>query len=192
MKIKDLKKKMISLFVFILLFSGNANADEGDFSFGVNFGQSIFASSKMDDFGSNALAYGAYFGFSPSDIIGLTLNFNYAPFSKNNNEANLFYSTLQVQVKSNYDTLVPFFGAGLGFYRSSIDTGFSDGSSTAFGINFGGGLDILVLDKFTIGFVGNYHGVFNQDVSGTASLSDFFDIMLRFGFKLFTATSSGW
>jgi len=190
MKIKDLSKK-ISLVLFFILSMNTLSADEGDFSFGLNFGQSIFASDSMDVFGGNALAYGAYFSFAPSDIIGLVLNFNYSPYSKNTNEADLLYGTLAVQVKSSYDMLIPFFGAGLGFYRNTI-SGIEEGSSTGFGINFGAGLDILVLDKMTVGFATNYHSVFNQDINGTKSLSDFFDIMLRVGFRLFTATSSGW
>jgi len=190
MRIKDLSKK-ISLVLFLIFSANNAYSDEGDFSFGLNFGQSIFSSSKMDTFGGNALAYGAYFSFAPSDIIGLMLNFNYSPYSKDLNEADLFYATIAVQVKSTYDMLIPFLGAGLGFYRSSL-SGIEDGSSTGFGINFGTGVDILILDKMTIGFATNYHSVFNQDINGTNSLSDFFDVMLRVGFRLFTATSSGW
>lgn len=194
MKIKGLSKR-ISLTLFSVVFSlslNSAYADEGDLTVGLNLGQTIYASSEMDAFGSNAMGFGGYFGFSPSDILNIMMNLMYSPYSENSNEADLFYGTLDVQLKTNYDMMMPYFGAGLGFYRNSISTNLVDGASTAFGINFGGGLDVLIADKFTVGFAANYHTVFNQDISNVTSLADFFDIMLKVGYRFNTGTSSGW
>lgn len=191
MRIRDLGKK-ISIVVFSVFCLNSVYGDEGDFSAGAALGQTIFASNNMDAFGSNAMAFGGFIGFAPSDILDLVMNFMYSPYSKNSNEADLFYSTLNVRFMYNYDMLTPFVMGGVGFYRSAVDSGSVDGSASAFGMNLGLGCDVLVGKNFLIGFASNYHTVFNQDVNGVNALADFFDLMLRVGFRFNAGSSSGW
>lgn len=191
MRIKDLSKK-ISVLVFSVFCINSIYADEGDFSAGASFGQTVFASDSMNDFGANAMAFGGFASFSPSDIIDLMVNFMYSPYSEGSNKADLFYTTLNLRFVYAYDMLMPYVAGGVGYYRSAIEQGLVDGSVDAFGMNLGIGCDVLIGKNFTVGFATNYHTVFNQDVSGVNALADFFDLVLRLGFRFNSGTSTGW
>lgn len=190
MRIKDLSKK-ISVLVFSVFCLNSVFADEGDFSVGASLGQTIFASNNMDTFGSNAMGFGGYIGFAPSDILDLVMNFMYSPYSENSNDADLFYTTLNLRYMGNYDMLMPFVTGGVGFYRSAVEVGSTDGSTAAFGMNLGVGCDVLIGKSFTVGFASSYHTVFNQQVDGVNALADLFDLVLRLGFRFNTSLSSG-
>ena len=180
--------KYLFIATALLLSVSFVQAEEGDFSVGVNFGEHTLVGSGMNQFGTNALLFGGYLLFSPSDLFDLDLNFNYAPHSSGANKIGAFSGTTALRFAFAFDQLLPFITAGVGFYRNSATLSGVTSSATGFGFNFGGGMDVEIGSNFRLGLLARYHPVFNK----AGILTDFFDVMLRIGFVFKTGIQGGW
>ena len=184
-------KKYIFVFVFCLFGSLSLGADQGDISFGANVGQ--VGLTHMSKYGTNGFGFGGYFSYAPSDLFDLDFNFIYSPHSNGGNNAKALYGTVALKFGLTFDQLLPYLTAGVGFYRNSLNlAGLSD-SATAFGFNFGGGMDVEVGSMVRLGLLVRYHPVFGKNSSlGGTGVDDVWDALFRVGFLFKTGVQGGW
>jgi opacity protein-like surface antigen len=174
-----MNKNFIFLFFLFFSFLGEVSAEEGDFSIGGTFGHLGLIGSNTSGVSRNALTYGGFLMYSPSEIFDLNVDFNYSP----RDGGNIFYSTIGLRSGYQYDMIKPYLIAGVGVYRSSaLD------SSTSFGFNVGGGIDIILSSMLTIGLVTRYHPVLSS-----GSMDDVWDALFRLSFNFnLSDGQSGW
>lgn len=185
----------IKFFILTIFMSTCLFADEGNFLIGGNFGNAGYTGSNLSGFAKNGFSFGGFMMYAPSELFELYLDANYTPHKKNNIKNNLIYTTIGLRTSMEYDLLKPFFIAGVGFYRASIDTGVVSDSSSSFGFNFGGGLDVKLTKNIFIGVMLRYHPVLAKEVAtNVAGVDDIWDALFRVGFSFNTGggTQSGW
>jgi hypothetical protein len=170
-----MKKNILygALFLIILLFGTHAKALEGLY-LGAEVGN-VGLTGDMKTFFNNALGFGVDLGLKTSSPIDVTLSFQtsshsgitdlslYAPFVS---------ADIHVGQTSDLDFIV---SVGPGFYT------FKAGgvSSTKFGIQGGGAVDVLVDEKLKVGLGFRFHGVFGSDAGSTGS---YWTAMARLGY----------
>jgi len=143
-------------------------------SVGFGLGQT-FLIGDFEKYGDNKITGEAFYSYSASYSFDMLLNFHYSEHEYKDNLVSLM--GLSVSIKGKYfdfDSFSPFLMGGLGFYRPRIriDDEWSEGKNT-FGFNVGGGVDLQLNDKVTIGILGHYHNPFDvkqddmKDVRGS-------------------------
>ena len=176
-----------SLFVAVLLFAisfSSVQADEGDFGVGADIGGVGLTGSGANAYGKNGFGFGGYLTYAPSEMFDLDLNIVNSPHKANGNKANALYGTLGLKFGMTFDQLMPYLTGGVGFYRTSVTLANVSDSSSGFGFNFGGGMDVDLGKYLRIGLVVRYHPVFGQE--------DLWDALLRVGFLFRTGIQGGW
>ena len=187
-----MKRSFFVFLFFTFLLVSSAYADQGDLSFGVETGQVGFAGSNMGAYGTNGFGFGGYLSYAASDFFDLDFNMIYSPHSSGVNSSNATYGTLALKFGMSFDQLLPFLTAGAGFYHNSVNfSGVSD-SSTAFGFNLGGGLDVELGSMVRIGLLVRYHPVFGRSAGGITGSDDMWDALLRIGVLFKTGVQGGW
>ncbi len=89
-----------------------------------------------------------------------------------------------------YDNLSPYFLGGLGFYapraKRRTDTGMKwTDQKLTFGLNFGGGVDLRLNDRYVVGVMGQMHWPFKIQQDNQSDLKGYYFKLLITGMYLF-------
>lgn len=139
----------------------------GTHNLSIGVGQ-IFLMGNLSSGFENALGTQVHYTYGVSDMFSFESDFGYSSHSQNALASGGSFSlvNLDAGLRTNlvyFDQLVPFASLGLGFYRPS--TTFANNatlSALLFGMNFGGGVDLLVSKKVFLGTRLSYHNMFNS------------------------------
>lgn len=127
-------------------------------SLGLGLGQTILF-GDFDKNGDNGIRVDAFYGYSASYSFDLLANLHYSEHSFQGREVSVGGVAASIKGKAfQFDNFSPFALAGLGFYLPQIND--SDTKWT-FGTNFGAGVDLLLNNHFTFGFLVQFHNPFD-------------------------------
>jgi hypothetical protein len=133
----------------------------GTHNLSVGVGQ-IFLVGDLSNQYENALGTQLHYTYGVSDLFSFESDFGYSSHSN----GNFSLVNLDAALRTNliyFDQLVPFASLGLGFYRPSQTL--SDQSTLSallFGLQLGGGIDLLLNKSFFFGTRLNYHNMFDS------------------------------
>ncbi len=143
----------------------------GTHNLSVGVGQ-VFLMGNLSNGFENSLGTQVHYTYGVSDMFSFESDFGYSSHSQNIlSQGSFSLVNLNAGVRTNlvyFDQLVPFASLGLGFYRPS--TTFSNASTLSallFGMQFGGGVDLLVSKKVFLGTRLAYHNMFNSSKIGS-------------------------
>ena len=183
----------LSLLLGLIVLSSIASADEGDLSFGGSFGGVGYTGGGTSQYGSNGFGYGGYITYGPSDLFDIDINLLYSPHSNVGNSSNALYGTIAIKSGISFDQLYPFFTAGVGVYRNSVQVGGVSDSASAFGFNVGAGMDVDLGKWVRMGLLVRYHPVLGKSIStGGPGVDDIWDALFRVGILFRTGVQGGW
>jgi opacity protein-like surface antigen len=187
-------RRSFFVFLFACILASAAYADQGDLSFGGDFGQVGFTGPSMGNYGTNGFGYGGYLSYAASDLFDLDMNLIYSPHSENGNSAAATYGTLALKFGMTFDQLLPYLTAGIGLYHNSVNFGGVGDSATAFGFNVGGGMDVDLGKYLRIGLLVRYHPVFGKSFSSgrPGGVDDIWDALFKIGVLFKTGVQGGW
>jgi hypothetical protein len=133
----------------------------GTHNFSLGVGQ-IFLMGSLSNEYENNLGTQAHYTYGVSDLFSFESDFGYSSHSN----GNFGLLNLDAALRTNliyFDQLVPFASVGLGFYHPSKT--YSDNSKVSaflFGMELGGGVDLLLNKKLFFGTRLNYHNMFDS------------------------------
>lgn len=142
----------------------------GTHNLSIGVGQ-IFLMGNLSNQYENALGTQIHYTYGVSDMFSFESDFGYSSHSN----GNFSLVNLDAALRTNliyFDQLVPFASLGLGFYRPSqvINTNTSL-SAILFGLQMGGGVDLLLSKKMFFGTRMNYHNMFDTTKADSNGVS---------------------
>ncbi len=159
--------------------TSEVNSAPGKHSMGVGLGQTFL----MGDFSSNgddSITTDIFYSYNASRTFDLLISGHVSDHQVQNKDVRLMALTTSIKSRVfDFDSFSPFILGGLGFYRPKVTrdvgNGLTKGSNGkyTFGINFGGGADLKLNERYTMGILGILHKPFKikqddqADVSGT-------------------------
>jgi len=160
-------------------------SSSGEQGIGIGVGQTTLM-GDFSKFGENKITVDAYYKYSASYSFDAIANIHYSKHSEKNGEYSRVAGTaLGIKGKFfQYDAFSPFALGGVGFYlpkiRRQINNNLLESKTKlAFGVHFGGGVDIKLNNFFTAGLLAHYHNPFDvkQDI-GPKVNGSYFKIMV--------------
>jgi hypothetical protein len=139
----------------------SAPLSPGTHNLSVSVGQIFLVGDLSNEF-ENALGTQVHYTYGVSDLFSFESDFGYSSHSN----GNFSLVNLDAALRTNliyFDQLVPFASLGLGFYNPSKT--FNDNSKVSallFGLQLGGGVDLLLNKSFFFGTRLNYHNMFDS------------------------------
>ncbi len=120
----------------------------------------------------NSLGYNVHYSYGVSNMFAFDSAFGFS--SHSDGRFSKMHLTGGVRMNlSNYDRIIPYLNAGLGFYRPSREIGPDASlSSTLFGLHAGGGANLLISKETFFGAQLNYHNMFGSSKFTTAGTMD--------------------
>jgi len=168
--------------------SGSGPLTPGTHNLSLGVGQ-IFLMGDLSDKYKNAIGTQLNYTYGVSDLFDFESTFGYS--SHSNGDLSLAF--LSMGLRSNliyFDKLIPFFNVDLGFYRPD-ETVSNDVSVNAllFGLQLGGGIDLLISNKVFFGTRLAFHDMFSstKDASDGHSYDvggSFLSFMIHVGVNL--------
>ena len=156
-------RKTIAFFLAVAVLCSFASmASAGEIDGGLKIGYSLPLGDAGEAF-DGGLAYGAFAEYNFNSMMSLQGSVLSSDWSGEDNGADFDIIYLLLNAKANFPAGIytPFLTAGFGGYFydiSGTDVDHKDG-----GLNFGGGLDIKVTEKISLGVEGTYHYVWIGD-----------------------------
>jgi len=133
----------------------------GTHNLSIGVGQ-IFLMGSLSSNYENSLGTQVHYTYGVSDMFSFESDFGYSSHSN----GNFSLVNLDAALRTNlvyFDQLVPFASVGLGFYHpSQILANNSTLSALLFGLQLGGGVDLLLSKKVFFGTRLNYHNMFDS------------------------------
>ncbi len=151
-------------------YSNQAPLSPGTHNLSLGVGQ-IFLVGELSNEYENALGTQLHYTYGVSDLFSFESDFGYSSHSN----GNFSLVNLDAALRTNliyFDQLVPFASLGLGFYNPSKT--FSDNSKVSallFGLQLGGGVDLLLNKSFFFGTRLNYHNMFDTSKTSTNGIA---------------------
>lgn len=113
---------------------------------------------------SNNIGFQVHYTYGVSDLFGFDSSVGYS--SHDSGEFSML--SLKTGLRLNlawYDKVVPYAVGGLGFYKPSFEFGNAEGdiqtnSPILFGLHLGGGVDLVLTDRFFFGAGLAFHDIF--------------------------------
>lgn len=143
----------------------------GTHNLSVGVGQ-IFLMGDLSSGFENSLGTQVHYTYGVSDMFSFESDFGYSSHTQTTTAQGGFsLVNLDAGLRTNlvyFDQLIPFASLGLGFYRPS--TTFSNNttlSALLFGMQFGGGVDLVVSKKVFLGTRLSYHNMFSSSKVGS-------------------------
>lgn len=133
----------------------------GTHNLSIGVGQ-IFLMGELSNSFENSLGTQIHYTYGVSDMFSFESDFGYS--SHSNGKFSLL--NLDAALRSNlvyFDQLVPFASVGLGFYHPSATLANNATlSALLFGLQLGGGVDLILSKKIFFGTRLSYHNMFNS------------------------------
>ena len=133
----------------------------GTHNLSIGVGQ-IFLMGNLSTNFENSLGTQVHYTYGVSDMFSFESDFGYSSHSN----GNFSLVNLDAALRTNlvyFDQLVPFASIGLGFYHpSEILSNNATLSALLFGMELGGGVDLLLSKKVFFGTRLNYHNMFDS------------------------------
>lgn len=151
-------------FALLLFASTTSHAAESTHTVGIGVGEVLL----MGDFSKNvdnALGLNLIYHFGASQLFGLTTLAHISSHSGGNGQNSLAIKGLSPNVRVNlgyYDRIVVYTLGGFGFFLVDEKIGVQSGSVTTFGLNLGGGVDLLLHPHFKFGTALTFHNIFGK------------------------------
>jgi hypothetical protein len=149
----------------------------------------VFLLGKLGNNYENAIGTQLNYTYGVSELFSFESNFGYSSHSS----GNLSLGFLSAGLRTNllyFDQLVPFFNLGLGFYRPSqtLVTTNATVSALLFGLQLGGGIDLLITERMFFGSRITYHNMFSSTKKDSAGVNynvggAFASFLLHVGFN---------
>ncbi len=149
-------------------------------SIGIGLGQTSLHGA-FSDLGDDKVTADLYYNYSASRSFDLTTNFHYSKHEYRGAYASL--SGLNMGIKGKifqFDSFAPFVVGGFGFYSPKVkriinEVALESSSKLVFGLHLGGGAELNLNRRFSIGLLGHYHNPFDvkQDNQGKVEGSYF-------------------
>lgn len=144
----------------------SSSSDLQKHSFGIGLGQT-FVAGDFNDTGEDQITWDLLYNYSASYSFDLLLDFHHSKQSFADTYTQL--TSFNMGIKSKFyqiDNFSPFAVAGLGFYapkvRRNIDGQLLESKTkVVFGYNLGGGGDLKLNDKMSVGVYAAYHNPFD-------------------------------
>jgi hypothetical protein len=136
----------------------------------------------------NAIGTELHYTYGVSELFGFESNFGYSSHSG----GNLSMYHLSAGLRTNliyFDQIVPFFNFGLGFYHPSATlTNNATLSALLFGLQLGGGVDLLISQKVFFGSRLTFHDMFSSSKADSNGLKQdiggsFMSFMIHVGYN---------
>ncbi|MGB0453404.1 MAG: outer membrane beta-barrel protein [Bacteriovoracaceae bacterium] len=140
-------------------------------SVGVGVGQT-FLNGDFEDNGEDKITGELYYNFKASHSFDFLANFHHSSHDFRTTETTITGLAFAIKGKAyQFDNFSPYAFAGVGFYLPKIKR-FLDGTLTSskekltFGINLGGGAELTLTKKVSVGLIVHYHNPFDvkQDI----------------------------
>ena len=133
----------------------------GTHNLSIGVGQ-IFLMGQLSNQYENSLGTQLHYTYGVSDLFSFESDFGYSSHSN----GNFSLVNLDAALRTNlvyFDQLVPFASLGLGFYNPSETLADNSKlSALLFGLQLGGGFDLLLNRSFFFGTRLNYHNMFDS------------------------------
>ena len=131
-------------------------------SLGLGLGQT-FVRGKLGQYGQDQITLDVFYNYSVSYSFDLMLNLHHSEHSFAESYAKLQGFAVGIKGKFyEFDSFYPFLMGGFGFYNPKIrDQMVKAPSKVAFGIHMGGGGELLLNRKFSLGLLAHYHNPFD-------------------------------
>lgn len=153
---------------------------------GLGLGQT-FLMGNYGKHGQDKITADILYSYAASYSFDLLVNAHMSDHKKNSDRMNLMGLTTSIKARFvEYDNFSPFLLGGLGFYAPKAKRGGDwTEEKLTFGLNFGGGVDLRLNDKFVVGLLGQMHWPFNVPQDGQSELKGYYFKLLMTGMYLF-------
>jgi hypothetical protein len=135
-------------------------------SVGVGIGQT-FLKSDFKDNGEDKITWDLFYNYSASHSFDFLANFHISEHEFQSRKTTISGLALGIKAKVyQLDAFSPFLTGGLGFYQPTMTRNL-DGNLTksesklTFGFHFGGGGELRLNDRVTVGVMGQFHNPFD-------------------------------
>ena len=117
----------------------------------------------MSKHGQDQITADIFYNYSVSYSFDLMLNFHYSEHDFARRHIKLQGTTVGIKGKFyEFDSFYPFAVGGFGFYGPRIkDEAVQSPSKIVFGIHLGGGGELILNRKFSLGLLAHYHNPFD-------------------------------
>jgi hypothetical protein len=150
---------------------GHGPLSPGSHNLSLGVGQIFLMGDIADTDYENAIGTELHYTYGVSDLFSFESNFGYSSHSS----GTLSMSRLAAGVRTNlvyYDQLIPFVSLGLGFYNPSATL--ASGATLSgllFGLQLGGGVELLLSDRFFFGSRLTFHNMFESNKRDSAGIN---------------------
>jgi hypothetical protein len=121
----------------------------------------------------NAIGPEIHYAYGVSDLFAFESNFGYHSHSRGSDSVSIW--NLAAGLRTNliyFDQLVPFLNVDLGFFHPSFSyAGGGSASSLLFGLQLGGGVDLLLSRSMFFGAALNYNDMFDSTKTDSNGVS---------------------
>lgn len=153
-------------------------------SAGLGIGQT-FLRSDFEDNGEDKITIDFYYNYSASYSFDFVANLHFTDHEFRNTETELKGLALAIKGKLyQFDAFAPYALGGFGFYQPQV-TQLVNGvlrdsdSKLVFGINFGGGVDLALNERVTVGALFHYHDPFDvKQENGSTVEGSYYKLLL--------------
>ncbi len=150
--------------------SSSGPLSPGTHNLSIGIGQTFL----LGDLGNryeNALGMDLNYTYGVSDLFSFETDFGYSSHSGSSGQFSASHLTVGVRTNLVYfDQLVPYFDAGVGFYRPSYTYPGYTLNGLLFGIQMGGGVDLLISKNLFFGPSLTYNNMFTSTKTGSDNL----------------------
>ena len=131
-------------------------------SLGIGLGQT-FVRGNLGEHGQDKITADIFYNYSVSYSFDLMLNFHYSEHFFARRYAKLQGTAVGIKGKFyEFDSFYPFLVGGFGFYAPKIKNETAESpSKVVFGIHMGGGGELILNRKFSLGLLAHYHNPFD-------------------------------
>ena len=131
-------------------------------SLGVGLGQT-FVKGDLGKHGQDKITADIFYNYSVSYSFDFMLNLHYSKHTFSRRQTKLTGTAIGIKGKFyEFDSFYPFVVGGFGFYRPQIkDEANKSPSKVTFGVHLGGGGELILNRKFSLGLLAHYHNPFD-------------------------------
>ena len=131
-------------------------------SLGVGLGQT-FVKGSLGRYGQDKITADIFYNYSVSYSFDLMLNLHYSKHTFSHQYTKLQGATVGIKGKFyEFDSFHPFVLGGFGFYGPQVKNEVIESpSKVVFGIHAGGGGELILNRKFSLGLLAHYHNPFD-------------------------------
>ena len=157
---------------------------------GLGIGQNFL----LGDYGKNGndkIVADVLYSYAASHSFDLLINAHSSSQKKDKRRMRTRGLTASIKARAvEYDNFSPYILGGLGFYAPQAYRPYKDGykwtqQKITFGLNFGGGVDLRLNDKFVVGVMGTLNWPFKASQDNQSDLKGYYFKLLLTGMYLF-------